>query len=193
MKRNLKMIVFVVVLGLVTSLLLLGMDVLTRDRIIANEQALLKSSILDGFGIAYNFNNIHDVFDEKVEIDNSVEGFTFYIDPITNYVAFEFEGDGVWGPIKGVITLKSDFETIVRITILEQQETPGLGGVVAERNYLNKFVDKVMNIRLTKTPTDPLSDVEMITGGTRTSERFDTLLNLAYDLHRAAWESRIGG
>jgi Na+-transporting NADH:ubiquinone oxidoreductase subunit C len=193
MNRNIKMIVFVVVLGFVTSFLLLGMDLLTRDRIIANEQALLKSSILDGFGIAYNFNNIHDVFEDKVDVDDSIEGFIFYIDPVTNYVAFEFEGDGVWGPIKGVITLKDDFETIVRITILEQQETPGLGGVVAERNYLNKFVNKVMNVRLTKTPTDPLSDVDVITGGTRTSERFDALLNLAYDLHKAAWASRIGG
>lgn len=193
MSNNLKMIVFVLVLGTITSLLLLGMDLLTKDRIIANEQALLKSSILDGFGISYNFSNIHDVFDEKVVIDDSVEGYVFYIDPATNFVTFEFKGDGVWGPILGVITLKDDFQTIVRITILEQQETPGLGGVVAERNYLNKFVDKVMNIRLTKTPTNPDNDVDVITGGTRTSERFDALLNQAYDLHKAAWESRIGG
>jgi Na+-transporting NADH:ubiquinone oxidoreductase subunit C len=187
MNKSIKMIVFVVILGLLTSLLLIGMDLLTKDRISANEQALLKSSILDGFEINYNFNNIHDVFDEKVTIV-TYEGFIFYIDNVTGRVSYEFLGDGVWGPIRGVITLENDFITIRRISILEQQETPGLGGVVAERNYLNKFVAKQMTISITKTPTDSLKDVDVITGGTRTSERFETLLNEAYQRHLVAWQ-----
>jgi len=187
MNKSIKMIVFVVILGLLTSLLLIGMDLLTKDRISANEQALLKSSILDGFEINYNFNNIHDVFDEKVTVV-TYDGFIFYIDNVTGRVSYEFLGDGVWGPIRGVITLENDFITIRRISILEQQETPGLGGVVAERNYLNKFVAKQMTISITKTPTDSLKDVDVITGGTRTSERFETLLNEAYQRHLVAWQ-----
>ena len=190
MKHSLKMIIFVVLLGLITSLLLVGMDLLTKDRILANQEALIKSNVLDGFNIAYNFNNIHDVFAEKVTIDESIPGYLFYINNENGYVAFEFEGDGVWGPIRGILTLEDDFETIVRISILYQIETPGLGGVIAERSYLNKFVGKIMNVRLTKTPTNPDSDVDVITGGTRTSERFDILLNNAYNLHKIAWESR---
>jgi len=187
MNKSIKMIVFVVILGLLTSLLLIGMDLLTKDRISANEQALLKSSILDGFDMSYNFNNIHDIFDEKITIV-TYNDLVFYIDKVTGRISYEFLGDGVWGPIRGVITLESDFLTIRRISILEQQETPGLGGVVAERNYLNKFVAKQMTVSITKTPTDNLRDVDVITGGTRTSERFETLLNEAYQRHLIAWQ-----
>lgn len=189
MNRSIKMIVFVIVLGLLTSIALIGMDVLTKNRISANEQALLKSSVLEGFDIPYTFNNIHDVFAESVTLIQTPDGLTFYIDKGTDRVAFEFLGDGVWGPIRGVITLENDFKTIRRITILEQQETPGLGGVVAERNYLNKFVGKWMAIVITKTPQDPNRDVDTITGGTRTSERFQILLNNAYEQHWDAWQN----
>ena len=43
MSQNLKLIIFVVVLGLVTSGLLLGADALTKDRIELNKEAKLKS------------------------------------------------------------------------------------------------------------------------------------------------------
>ena len=58
MRQYIKMILFIVVLGSVVSFLLVGMDVLTKDRIAKNDEALLKSSILEAYQISYNFNNI---------------------------------------------------------------------------------------------------------------------------------------
>ena len=69
MNQNLKMIVFIVLVGLVTSALLLGADALTKDRIELNREAKLKSAILDGFDVEYNFTIIHDVFDDEVLIE----------------------------------------------------------------------------------------------------------------------------
>ncbi|MDX9692299.1 MAG: FMN-binding protein, partial [Acholeplasmataceae bacterium] len=140
MNSNLKMIIFVVILGTVTSLFLMGMDALTADRIEANKEAEFKSVILNVYDVSYNFNNIHDIFEDAVDrttktvADGDLEGtYDFYVDSLTGAISFEFSGDGVWGEISGIITLDSTFTEIISITVLQQVETPGLGGIVATR------------------------------------------------------------
>lgn len=118
MNSNLKVIIFVLVMGMITSGLILGMDVLTKDRIEANELAETKSTILDAYGVSYTFSNIHEVFDENVEtvkVDYQSETYTFYIDKSTNAISYEFLGNGLWGPISGIITLNSNFDTIEKL------------------------------------------------------------------------------
>lgn len=191
MKNQIKLFAFVIVLGLVTSLLLLGMDRITRDRIALNQEALLKSSILDANQVSYNFTNIHDIFDDVVEVIEK-DGLTFYVHQASGNVSYKFSGGGIWGPIEGMITLQSDFETIVRITVLQQEETPGLGGVVAEERYLRTFVGKKMTPEIIITKTADLSqdnEVDAITGATGTSNRFQLILNTNYETHQAVWHS----
>ncbi len=192
MKQYLKLILFVLILGSITSGLLVGMDLLTRDRIEANKEALIKSTILDAHGIPYTFANIHEVFADTITIEE-IDGLKFYINDATGFVSFEFLGGGVWGPIRGVLTLDDDFQTIVKIGILEQEETPGLGGIIAESRYLATFVGKLMvpSLEINK-DSSPNKDneVDAITGATRTSKAFELLINEAYTLHLAAWEMR---
>jgi Na+-transporting NADH:ubiquinone oxidoreductase subunit C len=190
MNQNLKMMIFVVILGLVTSALLLGANALTEDRIELNKEAKLKSAILDGFDIEYNFTNIHDVFDDSITILEE-DGYTFYANDETGSVAYRFEGSGLWGPIIGILTLESDFQTIVRITILEQEETPGLGGVVAERPYLDNYVGVKMTpaIDVTKEGATEPNQVDAITGATGTSNAFEGILNDNYAEYSAAWQA----
>lgn len=193
MNQNLKMIIFIVLLGLVTSALLLGADALTKDRIELNREAKLKSAILDGFEVEYNFTNIHDVFDEEVKITSGE--YTFYIHEASGKVAYQFEGSGLWGPIIGIITLESDFETIARVSILQQEETPGLGGVVAERPYLDNYVGVKMTpeIDVTKEGAAEPNQVDAITGATGTSNAFEGILNANYAEYSEAWEAYQGG
>jgi len=191
MNQNIKMLLFVIILGSLTSALLLGMDYLTRDRILANQEAELKSTLLNAYDVSYSLANIHDIFDEAVEVVTT-EGFTFYVDNESGAVSYLFEGGGVWGPIKGIITLESDFETIRSITILEQEETPGLGGVVAEKEYLQRFegIKMVPNILIANDSSENAdNEVDAITGATRTSKAFELILNTAYTEHLNAWES----
>lgn len=203
MKEYVKMLLFVFILGGVVSFLLLGMDYLTKDRIEQNTIALVRSSILDAYDIDYNFNNINDVFianvrtyDISVETNGTTRIYTFYEDNATKNVSYIFEGDGVWGPIVALITLEPDFKTIVSLTILEQQETPGLGGVLAEKPYLRNFVGVVLSdqapyIIIRHGETDSLpNEVDAITGGTRTSERFELMFNRTYGEFKAVWEGR---
>jgi Na+-transporting NADH:ubiquinone oxidoreductase subunit C len=167
------------------------MDLLTKDRIIANEEALLKSAVLNANSVSFTFTNIHDVFAEEVEIIES-EGLTLYLHKESGNVSYVFEGGGVWGPIIGMITLAPDFETIVQITILQQEETPGLGGIVADPLYLANFVGikMVPTIEIRKDPApNKVNEVDAITGATRTSSSFEIILNDNYSLYLDAWNS----
>lgn len=192
MKQNLKLLAFVLILGILTSGLLVGVDALTRDRIIQNQAAQIKSAILDANEISYNFGNIHDVFEEEIEVI-TVGELTFYEAKDSKNVSYEYTGGGLWGPISGVITLKSDFETIVSVSVLNQQETPGLGGIIAEAKYLANFVGikmiPTLEINKDSSPNLP-NEVDAITGATGTSNAFERIMNDNYTLYKAAWDSR---
>lgn len=192
MNQYVKMILFVIILGTITSLLLLGGDYLTKDLIEANKAADLKSAILDANDISYTFSNIHDIFAEKIDV-LEIDGLTFYVDKETGSISYLFDGGGVWGPIIGIITLESDFETIQSIKILQQEETPGLGGVIAESNYLSTFVGikMVPQIEINKdTSTNAVNEIDAITGATRTSKAVELILNQSYTEHKIAWDNR---
>ncbi len=192
MKQNMKMMVFVLILGLLTSGLLVGVDALTRDRIEQNKIAQLKAAVLDANEVSYNFGNIHTVFDDEIETI-VVDELTFYLHTASGNVSYTFIGGDVWGPISGVITLEDDFETIVAIKVLKQEETPGLGGIIAEAKYLANFVGIKMvpslEVNKDSSPNQP-NEVDAITGATRTSEAFEIIMNDQYALYQAAWDSR---
>jgi Na+-transporting NADH:ubiquinone oxidoreductase subunit C len=195
MRQYINMLVFVVILGSVVSFLLVGADLLTKDRISRNDEALLKSSILDAYDISYSFNTVFERFDDTVE-EVVIEDTTFYIDKETNRVSYIFKGSGVWGPIEAIMTLEADFKTIVSISILAQEETPGLGGVLAEAWYLEKYSGTVLSdqspyIIIRHGNEDNLpNEVDAITGGTRTSEAFMKMVNETYPIYKTLFESR---
>jgi Na+-transporting NADH:ubiquinone oxidoreductase subunit C len=194
MNNNLKMILFVIILGSITSFLLVGMDLLTSDRIEQNKEAQIKAVVLNINDIDFNYSNIHSVFDEKITIYN-YDDKTFYVDPITKNISFIFNGSGLWGDIRGIITLDESFEVIIGISILAQQETPGLGGIIAEEKYLRTFVNirfidnEIEVIRRDNTPNEP-NQVDAIAGATGTSNAFQEILNTQYIAFKVVWENR---
>ena len=192
MKEYTKMILFVVVMALLTSGILLGVEALTANRIQANQDAKIKSAILDAQGIEYSINSINETFESELDVI-IIDDWTFYVNPETNNITFAISGNGVWGPIEGILTLEDDFETIVNVTILQQEETPGLGGVIAEDPYLATFVGKVMLpeflINKDSSPNLP-NEIDAIVGATNTSKRFEELMNNDYVSARAAWLSQ---
>jgi len=207
MNKYVKMLSFVATLGIVSGGLLFAANAATNVLISANADALLKSEILTAHDIDFNFTNIHDVFDATttvIKIEDAYEGkpltYTFYIDNESGAITFGFGpvfGGGVWGPIIGLLSLETDFTTIIRISVLQQEETPGLGGIVATRTYLDQFVGKTIGlgdealsiIKDLDVTTAELNEVRSITGATRTSDAFDIILNNAYAAHLAIWQA----
>jgi Na+-transporting NADH:ubiquinone oxidoreductase subunit C len=185
MKRILNIMTFIFILGTVTSLLIIGMDALTFERIKANEQALFQSKVLDAFEVAYTTATINEVFErsvEPIELDVNGESFTVYRDPVSGRISMEISGGGVWGPIIGVLTLEPDLVTIANVAILQQEETPGLGGRITEPAYLAKYVGVRFNPNVVvRQGATADNEVDAITGATGTSGRFQIILNDTYE------------
>jgi Na+-transporting NADH:ubiquinone oxidoreductase subunit C len=191
MNKNLQMFLFIIVLGLFTSGLLIGMDALTRDTIQRNAAVELRSKLLDANKLTYTTQSINDVYEASFEVIE-IDGLTFYLNTENDAVSFIFEGNGVWGPITGVLTLDPAFETILGVEILAQEETPGLGGRITEAPYLESFegILVVPSIMIRKDPApNQANEVDAITGATATSSRFETLLNEQIEAYRTAWFS----
>lgn len=186
MKDTLKLLLFMVVLGTITAALLTGMDALTADRIAANAAYEWKSSMLDHNGHTTTVNNYSDLFDENFTAinDNEDEREIVFQHNDSNTINYFFSGGGVWGEINGIVTLEEDLITIVRITVLNQDETPGLGGVVSTREYLDNYIGKKMlpelSLIVPDGSLDPNNQVDQITGATGTSTRFVVMLNATY-------------
>jgi Na+-transporting NADH:ubiquinone oxidoreductase subunit C len=62
------------------------------------------------------------------------EGETFYIVPL--------RGKGLWGPIWGYLSLKSDGNTVVGATFDHKSETPGLGAEITTPMFTDAFPGK---------------------------------------------------
>lgn len=176
--KALRMLVFVVVMGMVAGALLVGMDLFTKPLIARNEELKLKSSVLDVFEIPYSKPDALNVFDEKIKIFKK-DRYVFYTS-LDGSVAFEFHGPGLWGPISGIASLEKDLKTIRNIKITHQEETPGLGGRIAEPDYLKQFKTKEVLPRLIFMPEGKAlrkNEVDAITGATGSSRALEKLIN----------------
>ena len=178
MKSALRIIIFVIVMGSVSSVLLVGVNTLTAKQVAMNEEIKIKSSVLDVLEIPYQKENVLQLFDANVKVLEKARQ-KFYRGP-DDTVAFEFKGSGLWGPIHGIASINSDLKTIRILKILHQEETPGLGARIAEKEYLSQFKNKGFVPKLIFTPQGSAkasNEVDAITGATGTSKALEKLLN----------------
>ena len=109
-----------------------------------------------------------------------IEGNTFIAVKITN--------PGLWGPITAILATDPKAERIRGFEILDQQETPGLGGRIGEPWFTDQFkgekvgADGKIAVVQGSGKGDPNKDnsqVDAITGASRTSDFVQTLVNKA--------------
>lgn len=188
MKKYISMLSFVLIMGIVSSVILMGADMITRDRIAKNAEYAWKTAILTHHNVDYTDANFDEVFletfEERTAEDTNGKTRYLYVHNQTGAVSYQFSGGGLWDTIAGVITLESDFQTIVQITVTKQGETPGLGGIVAEKPYLDNYAGKKFDesLGLVAVKSEPTTDYEVdaITGATGTSNAFVGLLSVEY-------------
>lgn len=176
--KALKIILFVVVMGSVSSALLVGVNSFTDPLISKNEELKLKSAVLDALEIPYDKLTVLDIFNDKVKVLNGDKS-KFFVSA-EGAAAFEFYGPGLWGPIRGVASINPDLATIKTIKILHQEETPGLGSRIAEHAFLKQFRGKYFIPKLIFMPEGKSSaknEVDAITGATGSSRALEKLLN----------------
>ena len=95
-------------------------------------------------------------------------------------IIFEFHGNGLQGPIHGAISLMADMETIKGMTIIKQEETPGLGGRIGEAEFLERFKNKKLFPELSivrEGKASGINEVDGITGATLSCDALQDMLN----------------
>ena len=184
MKSALKILIFCIIMGTGSGVLLVGINAFTAARITKNEELRLQSSVLDVLGIPYTMSNVLDVF--KANVEELKKGEKIIYKGKDQAVAFEFSGPGVWGMITGIISINppdlnnSDLKTIRKLKILHQEETPGLGARIATTEYLDQFKNKEVIPVLVFTPAGKAkanNEIDVITGATYSSKALEKLLN----------------
>jgi Na+-transporting NADH:ubiquinone oxidoreductase subunit C len=95
------------------------------------------------------------------------------------------EGKGLWGPIWGYISVKSDMNTVYGATFDHKGETPGLGAEINTRGFETMFIgkklfeaDKFVSVGVVKggARKDDMHNVDAISGGTITSKGLEKML-----------------
>lgn len=178
MKSFWRIFIFVVVMGTVSSALLVGLEAFTSPLIAKNEELKSKSAALDVLEIPYDKTNALATFGEKIKT-LQIGKDTFYRSP-DGTIAFEFRGPGLWGPIYGIASISSDLKTIRTIKILHQEETPGLGARITEAAFLKQFRGKEFFPKLlfvAQGRSSAKNEVDAITGATGSSRALEKLLN----------------
>jgi Na+-transporting NADH:ubiquinone oxidoreductase subunit C len=150
MKDKIMMLVFVLVLGTILTAILVAVNYYTTPVISRNEQREVQAGVLQALGIPFAEEEAPQVFAGSVQT-RQAGGRQYYL-AAGGQVAFAYAGSGLWGPISGIVALNEDLQTLKGVTILHQEETPGLGSRIAEAAYLDQFRNKDFSAGLKLTP-----------------------------------------
>ena len=209
MKSNSYTIMYAAVLALACATALTAVHELTREAYKNNRLAKEARERMRVLDIPFDENTpakeIVAISDKKLKKDKKfaetlgAAGVYYSDGPQGRLWAIEFEGEGMWKRIKGLLCLKADLKTIHRITFYEQEETPGLGAKIAEPDFKNGFQGKSIyndsgkehGLKLKRAGTSKgINEVDAITGATITSGKVKEMLNkLINKIHQA----RIAG
>ncbi len=202
MKQALRTIGFMVLLSSVFGAGVTGIRLATRETLERNRDLAFQRALVNVFGLADGMANpdYAQLYRERIvaetmtdpETGRDIPVYTAYADaarqtPVA--VGFRFTGLGFWAPISGVVALELDRRTTSGLVILEQQETPGLGGRVAEEEFTGQFQ---RGLTIAAEAGRSLR-VDTITGATQTSMAMDRMLNEALAAYGRAWQAANQG
>lgn len=195
MKDSLRTIIFAAVLGTVCAGLLTAANYVLKPYQEANAAAEKWRNIFDVLGVPYDEDaNSTELLGLARSKDNpdgvvgeaEVSGmtvFTYGHPEAGKLYAVEFAGPGLWGPVEGLLCLRSDLKTIYNIAFYKQEETPGLGAEIAGDDFRRQFRDKTIagvepGIRVRK-PGSAAGDNEVdgISGATLTCDKVEAMVN----------------
>jgi Na+-transporting NADH:ubiquinone oxidoreductase subunit C len=180
-------VVYMFVVTAFFSSAVIGLARFTHDRVTANEQLAFEKAVLEAAGILDEkaAGRLHETFLERVRLLEDRIDIYVVTDGQGNTAGYVLpvDGKGFWAPIKGVLGLDVDKRKITGIAFYEQNETPGLGGKIVEKQFTDQFVGKELASGDRAIGIEPVtaslnnSQVHAITGATQTCSRLEKLIN----------------
>lgn len=159
-----------------------------KSRITANEDYARIYAMVDALGLAADGASRKDIIrrhETSIRLKPQGEMPIYEArvkDDLVGY-AVDLETRGKYGPIKGILALSPDKQTIKALRIYEQNETPGLGGRIASPEWLAKFVGKPLvtdgnpGIIISSKVEGP-NVVDAITGASKTTYSLGKTMNV---------------
>lgn len=161
----------------------------TKPAVAKNALFARRKAVLDAMGIPYaGKDEAIARYEELVsEIAGETPAFSAVVDG-KETLAVQWTGAGLWGPIGIVLAADPEGSEIRGVAVVDQNETPGLGGRITEAWFLSQFRGERVGaggIRARtgsetsgKADPDPdNSEIDGITGASRTSEGFANTVN----------------
>ena len=195
--KNLYTIIYSTVLVIVVAVVLALASYLLKDRQQRNVAIETKLMILRSVHLGRNADKAKDkatyIEQEyaKYITDSSItegdKNLPIYICRLENQEKFyivKLHGAGLWGPIWGYISFKSDLSTVYGAVFAHKGETPGLGAEIATPGFSDQFADKkifegenFVSIQVVKGGAAKGDhQVDAISGGTITSKAVEAML-----------------
>jgi Na+-transporting NADH:ubiquinone oxidoreductase subunit C len=215
--------IFSSVMVIVVAVFLSLAATLLQPRQNRNLEIEKKKSMLESIGIASSATNTEELYDKYIKesfvINNKGEevpgadAFTIDLkveqkknpeeqllpvfratpDDGEKVIIIPMQGKGLWGPIYGYVSLKSDMSTIYGVTFDHKGETPGLGAEINTTGFESMFPgkkifegDKLVSIGVLKggAKDDDPHNVDAISGGTITSKGLQKMLSDDFGKYR---------
>lgn len=164
----------------------------TKDLVAANKAFAVQSAVLGAFGIP--FANEADAASKYASSvtehgDGAQKTWRAAIDG-AEYIALQQSGAGLWGTISLIVAASSDAGRLRGLRVVAQNETPGLGGRIEEPWFLEQYEgERAPGGRIgmkagaeASGKADPDKEngrVDGISGATRTSQAFESIVNAA--------------
>ena len=178
-------IIFMFIVSFAFVFLLSLTNEATKEQVELNQEVARQRAILAAMSIrGLTDQEVLDRYEEVETLERedatvfraTVEGETV--------IAKQFRGSGLWGTIVGVLAVNEELTRTVGLTIIEHNETPGLGGRITERWFQAQFEGEQIGsegtIEFTAGDGDTdydNSEVDGITGATRTTESMERIVN----------------
>ncbi|MDO5028910.1 MAG: FMN-binding protein [Bacillota bacterium] len=179
-------IVFMTLLTIVTVFILAFLNQSTLAKVEENQNLELRRKILYVFDMYQegetSDEEVNKLFEENVvESDwNDQKLYTLMEGSEEKAYAVPFAGPGLWGSINGYIGVDAAMETITGVEFISQNETPGLGGRIAESPYKEQYrgvdISGATDKFVINRPAAG-GNIDAIAGATQTSTYVETMIN----------------
>lgn len=190
--------IYVVIFTFVTAFLFVFIialaDNATAERVAQNRQLVTAEAFLNAIGEA-EMDSVK-VLEKFKQLFGEVNDDEVVRTQVNNQdlLVKQFQGDGLWGTVIGVLAVDSSVSRIIGLDIISHNETPGLGGRIEEDWFKNQFRNEKIDsygIQVRKgegsVDSDPdNSMVDGVTGASLTSASMEVMVNNEINLFKEA-------
>ena len=188
---------FAALVSVVSGGALLWAGTALAPKIQRNERVKKYRNVLEVLGVACpkgaSAEKVERLYEEKVRKETvaGVTRFCYYEKGKLVSCAYPLEGKGLWGMIRGFLSVEPDFCTVKKVTFYDQKETPGLGAEIVKPWFRKQFegkkiwedcsMRKKVLLRVKKKGTaNTKYEVDGISGATITTKSVDNLVQKTF-------------